>query len=45
MNPKVFPTILIVLMGASSIVYAFDGDWRKSVYWLAGAILNVCVTY
>nr|BDD45333.1 hypothetical protein 10 [Elusimicrobiota bacterium] len=42
---KVFPTILIVLDIAASIVYLVAGDIRRCVYWLAAATLTVCVTY
>jgi len=45
MNPRIFPTVLIVLDVAAAIVYAAHGDWRKAVYWLAAAILTVTVTY
>jgi hypothetical protein len=30
---QVFPTILIAL------------DWRRSIYWLAAAVLTACVTF
>ena len=43
-SPQVFPWTLIVLDVLASIVYGFDGDWRRSVYWAAAAILTVCVT-
>jgi len=45
MNPRIFPTVLIVLDVAAAIVYAAHGDWRKAVYWLAAAVLTVTVTY
>ena len=45
MNPKLFPTVLIVLDLAACIVYAVGGDWRKAVYWLAAAVLTITVTY
>ena len=44
-NPKFFPTILIFLMTASSIVCGYSGDFRKTIYWAAAAILNIAVTY
>jgi hypothetical protein len=42
---KVFPTILIILDILASVVYASNGDIRKTVYWLAAAILTITVTY
>jgi len=45
MSPKIFPTVLILLDIAASIVYTCHGDWRKAVYWLAAAILTVTVTF
>lgn len=40
-----FPTLLIILDGAAALVYALDGDWRRSIYWLAAAILTATVTF
>lgn len=42
---KIFPTILLVLDVCAAIVYAFSGDVRHTVYWLAAALLTACVTY
>jgi len=42
---KIFPSILIVLDIAASIVYACSGDWRKAVYWFAAAVLTFVVTF
>jgi len=44
-NPKIFPTTMIILALGASVTYAIDGDWRKTVYWLAAATLNFVVTY
>ena len=45
MNPKIFPTILIVLDFAASVGYLADGDLRKFIYWIAAGVLTICVTY
>lgn len=42
---QIFPALLIVIDVLSAIVYSFDGDWRKVVYWLAAAALNAAVTF
>lgn len=43
---KIFPTMLIILDVAAALVYMFkDGDWRKSTYWFAAAVLTFAITY
>lgn len=41
----VFPSLMIVLSVGSAIVYAFDGDWRRTVYWAAASVLTASVTF
>lgn len=45
MSPKFFPIVLIVLDTAAGIVYACNSDWRKTIYWLAAAVLTAAVTF
>lgn len=45
MNPKIFPTILIVLDMCAACGYISSGDWRKVVYWIAAAVLTTVVTW
>ena len=45
MTTKIFPTILIALDIGAAVVYGIAGDWRKVVYWIAAAVLNVAVTF
>ncbi len=45
MDERIFPTILMVLDVAAAIVYAGKGDWRKTLYWAAAAVLTFVVTY
>jgi len=45
MNPKFFPTLLIVLDVLAALAYVSAGDWRRVVYWLAAAVLTITVTY
>lgn len=40
----IFPIILIVMDIGAALVYLSGGDIRRCVYWLAAAILTVCVT-
>ena len=42
---KIFPTVLVVLDVCAALVYAYGGDVRHTVYWLAAALLTACVTY
>lgn len=45
MDPRLFPSILIVLNLCAAAVYASHGDVRKVVYWIAAAILTTTVTW
>ena len=40
MNPKTFPTILIVLDICAAVVYATKGDLRHTIYWGSAAVLT-----
>lgn len=39
-----FPMLLITLDLCASGVYFLQADWRRSIYWLAAAVLTLCVT-
>ena len=41
----IFPLILILLDVCAAAVYGFGGDWKKTIYWLAAAVLNAAVTF
>lgn len=45
MNPKIFPTILIILDICAAIAYIPGGNWKMAVYWIAAATLTAMVTY
>ena len=40
----IFPLLLIFLGVGGAIIYALQKDYKKSVYWIAAAVLNVTVT-
>lgn len=40
-----FPVLLILLDIGAAVVYASAGDFKKAVYWIAAAILNITVTF
>ena len=41
----IFPLALITLDLCAAAVYAAQRDWRKAIYWVAAAVLNVTVTF
>lgn len=45
MDPRLFPSLLILLDVGAGVVYACHGDIRRMVYWLAAAVLTATVTY
>lgn len=45
LRSQIFPLILIILDVAASFAYAYDFDFRRSIYWMAAAILTACVTF
>ena len=45
LNPKVLPTILIIIDLLAAVGYLPCGDWRKVTYWTAAAVLTFVVTY
>jgi len=44
-NPKFFPTILIILDVAAALVWAHQKNYRMTIYWLAAAALTATVTF
>lgn len=45
MSKYIFPVMLIILDVGAAVVYLFNGDVKKAIYWAAAAVLNVCVTF
>lgn len=41
----IFPLLLILLDVGAAFIYAVQKDYKKAVYWLAAAVLNVTVTF
>jgi hypothetical protein len=44
-DPRVLPTVLIVIDCLAAIGYIPTGEWRKIFCWLSAATLTYCVTY
>ena len=42
---KVFPIKLMALNICASIVYFYNGDIKRGVYWIAAAVLTYTVTF
>lgn len=40
-----FPSVLILLNLGAAVVYALCKDYKMAVYWVAAAVLNICVTF
>lgn len=40
----IFPFILIALDIGAAVMCLIGKDYKKCVYWLAAAVLNLCVT-
>ncbi|MDP2410384.1 MAG: hypothetical protein Q8M26_08865 [Pseudolabrys sp.] len=40
----VFPGIMMVASFGAAVVYAFECDWRRAVYWTAATVLTAAVT-
>jgi hypothetical protein len=39
-----FPSLITLDVGAA-FVYAVEADWRRTIYWIAAAVLTACVTF
>lgn len=45
MTKYIFPGAIIVLNIGAAVVYSINGDVRKTIYFIAAAILNASVTF
>jgi hypothetical protein len=41
----IFATALIVLDCGAAVCYAFEADVRRTIYWIAAAVLTATVTF
>ena len=44
-NPKILPTVMMVLQFVAAIPYAIEGNIRMTVYWIAAGVLTLALTY
>lgn len=42
---KLFPVLLILLDVGASVACFISSDPKRAIYWIAAAVLNVCVTF
>ena len=45
MTKYIFPITLIILDLGAALVYALGKDFKMMTYWIAAAVLNICVTF
>lgn len=45
LGSNVFAWLIIALSLAASVAYFASGDVRHGTYWLAGAVLNIAMTW
>lgn len=45
MSMFIFPIALILLDVGAAIMCIIGKDYKRAVYWLAAAVLNICVTF
>jgi len=45
-NPgQAFVIMLCVLEAGATMWYAWDGDWRRAIYWAAATVISIVVTW
>ena len=44
-DPRILPTVLIVIDVMAALAYIPTGDWRRVAYWLAAGVLTAVVTW
>jgi len=42
---RLFPTLIIVLSAAASVVCGCRGEWGRCAYWFGAALVNFAATY
>jgi hypothetical protein len=42
---QVLPIILILIDVGASAVYAYNGDYKRAVYWISAGLLTTTVTF
>lgn len=42
---QILPLLLIIINLGAAAVCAYHKDYKKAVYWVAAAVLNITVTF
>lgn len=45
MQKYIFPILLIAFNLGAAIMCIVGGDYKKAIYWVAAAVLNITVTF
>lgn len=45
MSEKAFPVIQMIICILAAGVYMYNGDLRRTIYWMAAATLTAAVTF
>jgi len=45
LTPKALPVAMIILSLLAALAYFVTGDFRRTTYWLAAAVLTSTVTF
>ena len=45
MSKYIFPIALIIMQLGAAVGCAVNKDFKMAIYWIAAAVLNVCVTF
>lgn len=41
----IFPIVMIIMDIGAAVMCAVNKDYKKTVYWIAAAVLNAAVTF
>lgn len=44
-DPRILPTILIIIDFMAAVIYMSHGDVKKAIYWVSAGVLTITVTY
>lgn len=42
---QVLPTAVLLIGFMAAVVYTFQGDWRRALYWYSAAAITFSVTF
>lgn len=42
---RIFPIGMMLMSAGAAVVYGYDGDARKAIYWIAATVITAAVTF